>query len=1020
MEKFLQSVAKDLKDRIGNDLSRTVMVFPNKRAALFFNKYLVKDETSPIWSPRYLTISELFTEANPEVTLPDTIELVCRLHKSYTAVIEEKNKNGDTQNQIIPESLDYFYQWGETLLSDFDDIDKNLIDTKSLFKQINDWNKLEDTSFIDEEMEERIRKFFSSFSVGKMTTLKERFLDMWDNLNDIYTRFNEDLANEKLAYEGALYRTTAEQGLIDKLCYDKFVFVGFNVIDEVEKKVFRQLNEKGKALFYWDYDDSWGNYDAVKFVKGNIDEFPNALPQHEADEGVNTEISIVSSKTNNLEAQYAREWIAENITADESDTALVLCDEKQLQQVMHCIPDNVRALNVTMGYPLGDTPVMGFVTCLTELQESYDPAAKNFSYKSVCKLLRHPYSTLLSPSASAILDNIIRQNLFYPKDEQLYMVNGEADTNLQIVFTPQLDNLSFCNYLSEILTIIARNSNQSQQPDNEAQSDDEALDESALFAQLYNESLFQAYTTVTRFANLIENKTLDVSRQTIIKLIERVMQGINIPFHGEPAIGLQVMGMLETRNLDFDRIIMLGVNEGMLPQNDDKPSFIPGILRRAYGMTTPDRRVAVFAYYFFRLLRRCSRLCLIYNDEVENGKKNEMSRFLLQIIASSENVSSYALVPQLKINSATPIAIKRDALTLAKLRQRFGINPADKTDEEIAGWLRKWSANPDATVGIFREHDRSRKNRKILSPSAINTYLDCTLMFYFKYIAHIRPNDEMSSDIDSAVFGTIFHASAEEIYSRLAKDGNLLNVSQLDKAIDTMPLDGIIDFYFRKFLFKQTEISAVGSYEEMLSRHINCPDIAYNGIQIINRAVISKLLIKLLDIDKRLGDFHYLSSEVNVSRQHKLKLNDGSDITISIGGNIDRLDYVNGTIRVVDYKTGASEARARDFESIFQAGKEHSGYHLQTLLYSSIVSDMTAGKVAVAPLLLYIQKQKRDEVPTFKIGRDEINDINGMKNDIDDNINRLVDDIFNGTDDFTQTDDINKCQFCDFKALCNR
>ncbi len=1018
MEKFLQKVANDLKKRHGRDLSQIAVVFPNKRAALFFNKYLVEDDDTPVWAPKYLTISELFAQANPSASMPDTIELVCRLYKAYCHVANERNKHAGNGKQISIEPLDYFYQWGEMLLSDFDDIDKCMIDAKAIFKHIDDWNKMEDASFVDEEMEKRIKDFFTGFSIDKMTKLKERFITMWENLYDIYRKFNDDLAREQLSYEGALYRKTAESRLVSNLPYSTFAFIGFNVIDEVEKTVFRQLADDGRALFYWDYDEEWKGTQATKFVKSNIDEFGNALPQGTIQASNCGDISIVSSKTGNLQAQFARQWVAENITDDECDTALILCDEKQLQQVLHSMPANVNSMNVTMGYPLSETPAMSFVNCLTELQESYDPHKRCFSHKPACKLLRHPYTAMLSPSANKMLGVIMSQNLLYPAANLFDASNGISDEALQSLFAPQTGNLAFCSYLSTAIANVAVKANDAGKQANDEQ-------DASFSSQLCNESLFQAYTTATRLANLVESNTLQVSRQTLAKLITRVMQGKSMPFHGEPAEGLQVMGMLETRNLDFKHVIMLDVNEGMLPKNDDKPSFIPPILRRAYGMTTPERRVAVFAYYFFRLAKRCRKLCLVYNDEVENGKKNEMSRFAMQILATMPAVKRYELVPNLKISKAPAIAVKRDSLTLERLKQRFNSNA--NASGNIADWLSAFAGNPEATKGSLKTESNANGNRKILSPSAINTYLDCQLMFYFKYIAGLKPTNELSNDIDMAMFGTIFHASAEEIYARLSKSNNFIDKQRLDEATRSLPIDRIVDFHFRKHFFKHAAIVNLQSHEEETEKGIHSQPADYNGLQLVNKEVITKLLGKLLEIDKHLAGFKYIGSEINVGRNMQLGLNDGSTINLTIGGTIDRMDFIaakqpeqGGTMRIVDYKTGASEAKAKDLESVFEPSPNRSGYHLQTLLYASITCDMTHGKMAIEPCLLYIQKQNKDKTPALKIGREEINDIRPIKHVVDERIAGVVNDIFNGKEDFTQTTNNDTCKFCDFKAMCRK
>lgn len=1042
MEKFLYKVAQDLKNRIGKDLAGTAVIFPNKRAALFFNKYLVEGEDKPIWAPKYLTISELFREMRPDIVIPDTLELVCRLYNVYRKITEEKIRK--YKKDITVESLDYFYQWGETLLSDFDDVDKNMANAEKLFTHLNDWNTLEASDFIDEEMESKIKQFFKGFSVDNMGKLRERFLEMWENLYDIYQAFNRQLADEGLAYEGALYRNVIETLDTDELPYENYVFVGFNVLDTVENKLFSALRDAHKALFYWDYDEKYmgDKNEAGMFLRHNLENFPNSLEQHDAEEEENPdekEFVIISSKTNNIQAQYVHKWITEHLTEEESETAVVLCDEKQLQPVLHAIPDNVKYINVTMGYPLSETPAMSFVQCLVSMQGDYDAEKKAFIYKSAATLLKHPYSNIISANSKTVLARITKENLFYPSAEQLYKTDEmeEPDDILKEMFTPQTDNLSLCQYIAGMITIVARH-----YADMDSQADSSYKDvevERRMYKQLYGESLFRIYTTITRFGNLIENHLLNVKRDMLIRLIERVLQGITIPFHGEPAVGLQIMGMLETRNLDFRNIIMLGVNEGMLPKSTEVPSFIPHTIRQGFGMTTIDRRIAVFAYYFYRLVQRSEKMYMIYNDENENGQKNEMSRFLLQLATENPNVRLCTISSDIQLHNTGTISIPRNEETLKSLTRRFECRTTNVPDE--TGWIKHWIDNHAYRQPRRNMEQSNNVNRYILSPTAINTYLDCQLKFYYKYVAGLKPKEDVVMDIDGAMFGTIFHNTAEEIYSRLTMHGNNIlksdittlinaqngNIPESDKIFKIEP---IVDFYFRKEFFKQKELKDLNSYQEQKDKEITCPEVNYNGIQLINKEVILRLIMKLLYLDSNLGDFNYLGSEINVSRAETIPLSNGKSITVRIGGNIDRLDYVealavngkslNDCIRVIDYKTNAHKSTATSMESIFTPGKNRSGYHLQALMYSSILHDLTDGKVKIAPALLYIQKQNKDEAPILKIGSNTIDDIGEIKEEVNNNLRNTIADIFSSEGSFCQTEFDTNCQYCDFRRLCNR
>lgn len=1041
MEKFLYKVAKDLKCKVGNDMANTAVIFPNKRAALFFNKYLVEDEKFPIWSPKYMTISELFREIKPGVTVPDTLELVCRLYNTYKKVVKSKQKDNkqEDSNKNIIESLDHFYQWGETLLSDFDDVDKNMANAQKLFTHLNDWNQLEASDFIEPEMEERIKNFFSSFSVENMSELRRRFLEIWENLYDIYEEFKKDLENEGMTYEGALYRSVAESLDENQLIHDNYVFVGFNVLDNVEKSLFEKIQEAGKAIFYWDYNPRYmsDTNEAGMFLRSNMEKFPNALePAKENGNDTSKEIIIISSKTDSIQAQYTRQWVENNLTDPESDTAIVLCNEKQLQPVLHSIPDNVKCINVTMGYPLSETPAMSFIRCCINMQSDYDSDRKAYSYTSVAALLKHPYTKLISANAEKDYEQIKKDNIFYPTPQQLSrsQQDDEPDKVLEILFTPQKKNIDLCRYLAEVIKTIAQH--YKELPGQTEEKDNEAEAEKKMYRQLYGESLFKIYTTLTRFSNLIETEQLIVERLTLIRLLDRVLQGINIPFHGEPAVGLQLMGMLETRNLDFKHLIMLGVNEGMLPKASEIPSFIPNTIRQAFGMTTIDRRIAVFAYYFYRLLQYSEKVYLLYNDETNNGQKGEMSRFLLQLIAESdENISVQTLDSNVILSSTQAISIPRTAETVDVLKRRYECKGNDNTGNEV-GWIKNWLK--DHKFQKPHRNNNTPTNSRLLSASAINTYLECQLRFYFKYIAGLKVKEEVSMDIESSTFGTIFHNTAEEIYNRLTEKNSSISKTNLENILkiqgkqsatstsDNIQIEPIVDFYFRKEFFKQKEVKDIDSYKEVVDRKITLPEVSYNGIQLINKEVIVRLIKKLLRLDIELGDFNYLGSETFISRTEEVTLKDSSKINVKVGGFIDRIDCVKDTksgkdmIRIVDYKTGTSKPSAKNIEAMFTPGKTRSGYHLQTFLYASIFSDLIEKTGKVAPALLFIQTQETEKSPLLKIDRNEVNDFFEYKDEFDTMLRQTISEIFSKEGSYEQTEFEDKCQYCDFKKLCKK
>jgi hypothetical protein len=324
-------------------LARTAVVFPNKRASLFFNECLAKEAGKPIWSPAYLTISELFRSLSTS-EIADSVKLVCLLYKVYREVTHSN------------ETLDDFYFWGELLISDFDDADKNMADTHSLFTNLQELkNLMNDLTFMDKEQEEAIQQFFQNFSIERRTALKERFIFLWDVLGEIYTGFKNRLDEQGIAYEGMLYRKVMETFDISLLPYDTYVFVGFNVLNKVERELFARLRDAGKALFYWDYDEfymSKEHHEAGIFIKRNLRDYPSPLPAslfNHLDKP--KEIHYIASPTEHAQARYLPQWIRTHLTEQEKETAVVLCNETLLQPVLHSLPEEVKHVNITMGFP---------------------------------------------------------------------------------------------------------------------------------------------------------------------------------------------------------------------------------------------------------------------------------------------------------------------------------------------------------------------------------------------------------------------------------------------------------------------------------------------------------------------------------------------------------------------------------------------------------------------------------------------------------------------------------------------
>lgn len=959
MESFLKLVAADLYKHTKGNLAHTAVVFPNKRAGLFFNEYLAQESESPIWSPAYVSISELFRSLSPW-EVGDPVKLVCELYKIFRR---------ETQST---ETLDDFYFWGEMLISDFDDADKNKVDTDKLFSNLQDLrNIMDDYTFIDDEQEEAIRQFFQNFSIERRTALKERFISLWDVLGNIYKGFRESLASQNIAYEGMMYRHVIEHLDVDKLPYEKYVFVGFNVLNKVEHTLFTQLKDAGKAVFYWDYDEFYMKenrqavtHEAGEFIRRNLRDFPSPL-SGELFKNLSKpkEVHYIASSTENAQARYLPQWIRNNLTTPEKETAVVLCNEALLQPVLHSLPAEVKHVNITMGFPLSQTPVYSFLIALLELHtHGFNFKSGRYTFQSVVTLLKHPYTRQLTGQAELLEKELTRNNRFYPLPGEL-----GKDEFLTRLFTPLSGNLNLCIRLSETLQQVA----------GIYQTNTSGTEDTDAFNQLYRESLFKAYTTINRFRTLIEEDELTVQSETFRRLLVKVLSATNIPFHGEPAIGMQVMGVLETRNLDFRHLVLLSVNEGQLPKSGGDSSFIPYNLRKAFGMTTIEHKIAVYAYYFYRLLQRAERITLMYNTSSDGLNRGEWSRFMLQfLIEWPHPITRQFLEAGQSPQGTSPITVEKTSDVMRRMQSLFDVR-----------------ANPKAKF----------------SPSALNYYLDCPLKFYYRYVAGLSAPDEVSAEIDSATFGSIFHYAAEHIYKDLTTHGKVINKEALETLLrNEVKLQDYVDTAFKKLFFN------VPQNEK--------PE--YNGVQLINSAVIARYLKQLLQNDLRYAPFTFIASEMEVDEPIDIQTPKGV-IKSRIGGIIDRMDSKDGTLRIVDYKTGGDADTPPHVESLFIPDKKRSNYVFQTFLYAAIMCRKQP-TMKIAPALLYIHRAATETYsPVIQMGeprkpKEAVEDFSKYEKEYRERLQGLLEEIFNPEKSFTQTEIIEKCTYCDFKALCKR
>ena len=1048
MTPFLKLVADDLYRKLEGDFQNVTIIFPNRRASLFFNQYLWENSGGKtMWTPEYTSISELFASLS-DYAVGDSIYLIVRLFEAYS------------QHVRTEKSFDQLYSLMEMMLSDFQDIDNNMVEPAKLFLNIADLKEMTDFSFLEKEQREAIEQFFGKFfdkgnvkdgQDGLCTTpLKTQFKTLWNCLPNIYESYREALLapadGDHLLYEGMLKRMVVEAlkekygarrlRIEQRLKSHTYVMVGFNVLNKTELELFRYIKQHRDAKFYWDYDVAYtkmassssskllSKYEAGQFILENISVLGDEFKGEDLFNNMHSskQITFIQSPTENAQTRSINEWIENNVATKDAlkESAVILCNESLLLPVLHSIPPSIGngtdadgkevTINVTMGYPLSSTPVFSLVQALLELQLRGTTSSGAWRYKYVSAVLKHPFvRRLVGHESYEKLRELTKNNVVFPSKEEF------ADNDILSRLFTRSSGRRLTEYLADIIALVGH-------------SYQELFLNKDYTLQMYKESIFMAYTTVNRLHTLQEkHDTLNVSDETLARLILQMMRSASIPFHGEPIEGLQVMGLLETRNLDFRNVIMLSVNEGQMPKSDKRPSLIPYTLRAAYGMTTIEKEVSLYAYYYYRLMQRAESITLLYNSSTDGGSKGEMSRFMLQTLAEKEEL--FGKGQQIELQAFASASSPEQAVSYHVVK------------------------NADV---MKRLHARFN-NEQILSPSAINTYMQCPLKFYFNYVANLRPDKDVSDDVDKPMFGTIFHYAIQKLYEPYI--GKPISSEQLrammnDSDLITQKLNNA----FAVELFRKPEKDENGNTIDYGTSSAH--RISLNGTQLINRHVIGDFIVNQLNADAAMaeqlesegGSLQIISQEQMYSSMAEIDMQNGEQpLSVLLGGYIDRLDLLHSPqgdrIRIVDYKTSNKQQKANTIADLFDSEKCTGNYHImQTFYYCKVITDSTSAYAdkAVCPALMYCSKDYgKNFSAIIKLANPDVLssnrkpksvEIEDFKQQYGDEFDNLLTDkikeIFTpfsdkATDDashgvFVQCNDEQNCKYCDFITFCRR
>jgi len=946
MEPFLKQVANYLYLSHQNELSELCLVFPGRRAGVFFTAYLNELIEKPILSPEVTTINELISSASA-LQLADPVSLVIKLHEVY---------GKETGHQ---EPLDEFFFWGEILLSDFDDIDKYLLNADDLFRNISDIKELESQfDYLTEEQKRAIDEFWGNLDKVPHSFNKEKFIAIWKKLAGIYHRFGSVLREQKMAYPGLIYRDVAEQfaEILPHFNAKKYVFIGFNALNECEKTIFEKLDKLGKALFFWDYGDFYLNdsgNEAGRFLRNNRVLFPSPKNFHLVDGSVSKgrKISLISVPGNITQAQAINlPQVLESLNVEPGfdNTAFVLADENLLIPVISSVGNRFPEINITMGYPFVNTPVYGFISQLISLQKNIRRSSKSvvFYYKPVVALLNHQF--VITPEIKNFVQAIHHKNRVYINSADLAF-----DPFVKKIFSSPETWENVIDYFLDILKDLSLRFDSTE---NEQ-------------VKLEAEYLFQAYLAVQRLKEtMTEINIPDFPVKILFRLLDQTLRRISIPFEGEPLTGLQVMGLLETRCLDFKNLVLFSANEGFLPRISAGQSFVPYHLRKGFGMPTYEDRDAMYAYYFYRLIHRSEHTVIVYNSVTEGVSFSEKSRFLYQLQYDSDfEIEELNLSFNFKSTANQPIEVEASQAHILKLANKY-----------------------------------SEKN---LSPSGINTYLDCRLKFYFKYVAGIKESEELKEEIDAVLFGNLFHYAMELLY--LPFVGKTVEAS----ALKLLKGD-------KRKIAEVVKHSVAVQYYKLSPEEVRSFELSGQSLLIASH--IKSYIDQLLENDIYFAPFQIVSLEKEYFADYRVTFGD-NQWPVRIGGVVDRIDRTNDGIRIIDYKTGRGlRLDFKDWSQLTDSSLHDRRKEIfQTLIYSDILSKIE-GNAQIFPAIYKLDNLFDDDFIPNVIFQGKKVVYHEVKDDFKNVLTEVFSEIFSVGNKFSQTSEVQKCSYCSYNKICRR
>lgn len=945
---FLENIARKFLREYGRDVFKIAFVFPTRRARLYFRKYLLelKEPGTALWTPPIYSIGD-FIERLSERSVADDLDLIFQLFSIYQEHVGS-----------YPKKFEEFYPWGKMILSDFDEMDKYLVDTGELFTILKEFKEVED------------------FAKDEKADIYNKYTGFWESIGLLYRHFNQVLTLKNKAYQGMVYREVAENIKAiaseekSRLHWKKVIFCGFNALSKAEETIIKHLLDKGTAEIYWDMDRYFAGQDrqiqeAGRFFRKNKKTLD--LPKDEKEIhwvedrlwepktirviGVQSKVSQAKMLGVLLEKLQRESGYPENV-------AVVLPDESLLFPTLNSLPKEVSQVNVTIGFPLAQTPVYSLMDSVMEMQLRAADVKRvskdeEFYYKDIRRVLNHPYVKLLAPEEiDAFTVEIKNRNLIYLKATEI-PVSSEP---LQRIFRLRIGAVELMDFFLEFLDGV-RAHYREHEPD--------------LFPVDY-EYMYHFYTLMSRLRDSLLTASqeapglTDLDAKAFRQLVTDIMQNTRIPFTGEPLVGLQIMGMLETQTLDFDHIYVLSLNEGHLPPGKAQQSLIPYEYRQKVKMPTYEDSDAIAAYHFYRLLKNSKNVTLFYVTEVKGFEKSEKSRFVEQMLIEFPEENKNARVEH-EIMDFTFDAGGKKAISVRK------------------------------TGEIVKQLKKMR-----FSASSLLKYLSCPLQFYLSYVLRLREEEEVYESPDYRLIGTIVHGALETLYKPFMGSGKTVTV----KDIETLEMEA--------------DKAIISTYREELE----AADLMVGRNRLVYE-VMSKFLSNLFIREKERSGFRVELLEKEIRNIPFIFPLNGKKITAKLDGVIDRVDMTaDGVYCIIDYKTGSVSGLnigAKDDLSVILSGKEavNRKAMFQLFFYRYLLK-CSGGYEGKYRLGIYSFKDMKRGLKQVTIEKKETIVPEEMLDLYKAVLAGIFREIFDESKEFTQTTDETQCGFCPFTNICNR